>query len=1809
MNSHEVFVTRSRSVAFTAFIALFFSLFGSRLYAAPQAPTLEINKTIQDTSGNPISSIDSGVEFDYVMQYRCASTTEDCINATITDMLDSDLSWLSNEVDINDSTHIASSNFNTATGQVTWNFVSPLLAGSTGELRIRVRFPNGSTPNGTVATNTATMSADNATTVTSNQVAITATAASHIDLDKSLIGLTMISVDTNVTYKVELCEDFNMLTGQLDLSNITLVDTLPAGVIFVSASNGGSYNAGTNTVTWAIPDLDVSSNGAACVANYVTVRYPSGTFNNGDVVRNDASLTATPLGEPPVTLTDFVQHNIVSPTFNTQLSKNATWNDVSVGQTFQYGIAINNYGTAELDDVTIVDNVPPQLVVETIRLALQAYQIHVLGPIDIQLHYQTNLNGSWTAAPASPYTVSSHVDVAVSSLGLATNEVITAIRWTFDRVPAGFQQPATASDRSGYTATVINPDRNGNPVNSGDVITNCADATYVYGGSTTSLPQTCHSANVTVAIPTIALEKTSYTGLVIPGSTFRYELRIGSITQAALVNPTFSDLLHPDLEFVGFHDISDINGLTIPDITTIPNPRVEVIDNYLGTGRQLVSFHWNGAEAFTFPNPSQLILIRMNVRAKEAAAPGELHNTFCLSAIDGNDPVVNADTNYRITDVNDLDGDGNTTEWLACNSVYDGNITIQTNAAMDSLKLVKGQLDSDWTKYPDSGLTVPGGTADYRLVITNTGNISMTNISVVDILPFVGDGGVIDLSPRDTQWRPSLVGPVNAPSGVTVYYSTAQNPCRDEMGNPDPFPAGCTPANWSTLPPADITSVQSVRFDFGNTIMQPGDALELTWPMRAPLNAPTNGEIAWNSFGYVGTRVDNNVTLLPSEPIKVGIAVQPIQPAVYGNFVWEDTNRDGIQDGGELGIDGVRVELYQDNGDGICNPSNDTLVNFTITMDGGQYIFPNLPAGDYCAVFYVPPTHDVSPTNANGNMDEMVDSDGVVSTFNGFDVTITAVTTLIATEEDYTWDQGLYLGNGAVGNYVWFDQNSNGQQDEPTSNGINGVTVTLYDSNNNPVETQLTTNDVNGNPGFYLFDNLLPGDYSICFTLPVGATFTTQGATGSSDPTDSDVNGTTGCTEVFTVIPGQYDDSWDAGLIVPSGILSLGDRVWNDVDNDGLYEPASGEVGINGVRVNLYRDTNNNGQLDSGDAFVKTTTTVIKSGLPGYYEFTELPEGEYIVEITPSNFIGGGVLNGFISSTGNQPTPDPDDNVNNDDNGDAIVGFGVASQAITLSNGAESGDGDSNANHNPSVDFGFYEQIVGSISGIVWCENDTNPNTSYNPADGDTPINNVGVTLYGDGNCDGSADSSALNTQNSIAPTGYLFSNLTVGVVGAPVCYVVTVDQSDPDLGSCDTPITSGSLPIQLTETNPNSTNNNFGFEEQAPLYDYGDLKDANDGSQFPTAGSNGGEGDSVRHIISNDLYLGGCVDSENDGAPNNSAGLGSAGGDDNTVGATSYGSCAQAGDDEDGIAVVTPLIPGEQACIEVDAVNTTGGSAILQLWFDWDGSDSFTMGEEVTLSGAGVVANGGVSNQQYCFTVPATASADSPAYRARLSSTGGLDYSGTAANGEVEDYIQPTVCAGNLVWNDEDRNGQQDSGELGVDGLEMQLIFFGSDGTAGTADDLSYTTTTANGGLYRFCGLLPNTTYQINIPTPDLSLPIATTANNSTAGDVLDSDGTQAGGEGTAVTGPILTISAANFDGATFFNLPTGENGIGDGVQPNATDSSNDLTVDFGFYSTITAIALSALNTNSADTLLLLSGAVLGLSTLIAVLRRREFA
>ncbi|HCU0397623.1 TPA: MSCRAMM family adhesin SdrD, partial [Staphylococcus aureus] len=311
-----------------------------------------------------------------------------------------------------------------------------------------------------------------------------------------------------------------------------------------------------------------------------------------------------------------------------------------------------------------------------------------------------------------------------------------------------------------------------------------------------------------------------------------------------------------------------------------------------------------------------------------------------------------------------------------------------------------------------------------------------------------------------------------------------------------------------------------------------------------------------------------------------------------GNYVWEDTNKNGIQELGEVGVKGVTVVAYD-------NKTNKE-VGRTITDEKGGYLIPNLPNGDYRVEFSnLPKGYEVTPSKQGNN--EELDSNGLSSviTVNG--------------KDNLSADLGIYKPKYNLGDYVWEDTNKNGIQDQDEK-GISGVTVTLKDENGNVLKTVTTDAD-----GKYKFTDLGNGNYKVEFTTPEGYTPTTV-TSGSDIEKDSNGLTTTG------VINGADNMTLDSGFY-KTPKYNLGNYVWEDTNKDGKQD--STEKGISGVTVTLK---NENGEV------LQTT----KTDKDGKYQFTGLENGTYKVEFeTPSGYtptqVGSGTDEG-IDSNGTSTT-------------------------------------------------------------------------------------------------------------------------------------------------------------------------------------------------------------------------------------------------------------------------------------------------------------------------------------------------------------------------------------------------------------------------------------------------------------------------------------------------------------------------------------------------------------------------------------------
>ncbi|MBZ0288082.1 MAG: carboxypeptidase regulatory-like domain-containing protein, partial [Anaerolineae bacterium] len=844
-----------------------------------------------------------------------------------------------------------------------------------------------------------------------------------------------------------------------------------------------------------------------------------------------------------------------------------------------------------------------------------------------------------------------------------------------------------------------------------------------------------------------------------------------------------------------------------------------------------------------------------------------------------------------------------------------------------------------------------------------------------------------------------------------------------------------------------------------------------------------------------------NTTLSPGEDDLTWDAGLVLS-ATIGDRVWDDANQNGAQDGGELGVSGVTVRLLDSTG---------TAVLTTTTDASGNYLFDPVPPDDYHVEFVLPAGYVFTLADQGGN--DATDSDADIT--NGR----TILTSLSPDEDDMTWDAGLITA-ASIGDKVWRDNDSDGVQDagEP---GVSGVTVRLLDSGGAVVST--TTTDASGN---YAFTNLRPGYYAIEVMLPTGYQFSPQDAAAATDATDSDVNITTGRTINTTLIPGENDITWDAGLVP---LANIGNRVWRDNNNNGRQD--GGEPGVNGITVNL---------LDSGGAVIRTTTTVT-----GAYSFTNLPPGTYSVEFV-------------LPATGFQFSPRDAAVATDATDSDADTTTGR-----TIPTVLDPGETDN------TWDAGLVPRA--SIGNYVW--QDTNGNGQQNG--GEPGISGVTVNLL-------NSSGTVINTTTTSAAGAYSFTNLPPGTYAVefvlPATHIFTTQDSSVATDSTDSDAdrTTGRTINTVLSPGENDMIWDAGMVLPASLGNYVWL-DANDNG-VQDGGESGVPNVTVRllntsfavlattttdaggNYLLNNLIPGSYIVEFVPPAGHVIARLDQGGNDatdsdaNRTTGRTITKNLAMGENDltwDAGLVQVASI--GDRVWIDINnngvqdggenglgsvtvQLRDSGGTVVATTTTDASGNYSFTNLTPADYSIRVVLPAG------YQFS-PQDAAAATDATDSDVNTTTGISATTTLGSG-VNDLtwdagLVPLASIGDRVWVDINDNGVQDGGEVGLATVTVQLRDSGG--------ALVTSTTTDATGNYLFNNLPPATySVQVVLPTGYQFSP----QDAAAATDATDSD------VDTATGRTINTILDPDEDDMTWDAGLVPQTTIGDRVWIDANDN-----------------------------------------------------
>lgn len=357
------------------------------------------------------------------------------------------------------------------------------------------------------------------------------------------------------------------------------------------------------------------------------------------------------------------------------------------------------------------------------------------------------------------------------------------------------------------------------------------------------------------------------------------------------------------------------------------------------------------------------------------------------------------------------------------------------------------------------------------------------------------------------------------------------------------------------------------------------------------------GDVSWTTDWVVGTTIDfeTTYTVTFTATDDCGNFVSTIgsftanscpQGGDITGFVWEDLDGNGVQDGGEQGLEEVPVSLINENG---------VLVSIQFTNTVGEYTFPEVPEGVYTIHFGVSIDYEFTLPNVGSD-----GSDSDVDEANGSGTT----SFINHTMADRAVDAGVYQCV-PVGELVWFDANQNDQFDA-AENGIDGMEVRVWKQglSNGYYQYDYTNTgpkpDTPSDDGYYKFC-LPPGTYYLEFMIPpFGLVPVLPGVGGSAN--DSDITNANGpnTTASFTILSGEEKCDLSAGYYP---MATIGNNIFFDENSNGLADPS--ETGMANVMVELY-------DADSGSMIESQTTDA-----QGSYLFDYLGKDDYYIKVVP----------------------------------------------------------------------------------------------------------------------------------------------------------------------------------------------------------------------------------------------------------------------------------------------------------------------------------------------------------------------------------------------------------------------------------------------------------------------------------------------------------------------------------------------------------------------------------------------------------------
>lgn len=322
----------------------------TRLDVVTTYASLNLKKSILGGVDGQVEWVDVNDLITYSIYFDNNDNDFNVTDVSIVDILPDEVNFIKA---VDDIVH---GQYDPVTHTYTWSCPS-MPAGSANYLELVVQVIQDTDP-GTIITNSVIVDSNETPPSTASVDVITY--YNPLNLSKSIIGSAdgeVKWVDVNETITYCICFDNN--DNEYTVTNVSIVDTLPDEVSFVSADGDGvfgQYDPNTHTYTWSYSSL--SPGLSTCLELVVKVNQgtaPGTTICNSVTIDSSETLPST----ASVDVTTYYNPLNLSKKVTGGGAGEIEW--VDVGETVTYSISFGNENDDAVTNVLIVDTLPKEV--------------------------------------------------------------------------------------------------------------------------------------------------------------------------------------------------------------------------------------------------------------------------------------------------------------------------------------------------------------------------------------------------------------------------------------------------------------------------------------------------------------------------------------------------------------------------------------------------------------------------------------------------------------------------------------------------------------------------------------------------------------------------------------------------------------------------------------------------------------------------------------------------------------------------------------------------------------------------------------------------------------------------------------------------------------------------------------------------------------------------------------------------------------------------------------------------------------------------------------------------------------------------------------------------------------------------------------------------------------------------------------------------------------------------------------------------------------------------------------------------------